>query len=199
MRRGNQKRTRAGFTLAEALLAVMLTAVSGSALLLGIAAALDTTETVVDRTVALGLAERLMDEISTARWSESDASPYPTVLGPESGEAVGSSRTSFDDLDDYNGLDEQPPRDRWGFALGSGDGAGGQRSAALQVPAAQIARWRQLVEVYYVSETDGTSRLASGQTSDLRAVEVRVYATADGFDDRLVADLRRIFVHVPGT
>lgn len=186
----------AGFTLVEALVSITITTVTGSALLLGIASALQTTESVLEETVALGLAQQLMDEVAGAGYAEAGVGPYQTTLGPEAGETTGGNRALFDDLDDYHGLVEQPPRDVWGVELGADDGEGGDRHAAFQTPAGSLDRWRREVEVYYVSAADFNTRLGAGATSDYRAVAVRVLAaTTEG--TRQIVGLKRVFGYVP--
>ena len=186
----------AGFTLVEALVSISITAIAGSALLLGIASALQTTETVLEETIALGLAQQLMDEISCAGYAEAGAGGQQTVLGPEAGETAGGTRELFDDLDDYHGLAEQPPRDLWGVELGADDGEGDERHAAFQSPAAALDRWRREVEVYYVNATDHNTRLGAGATSDFRAVTVSVLVdTAAG--RRQIVSLKRVVGYVP--
>jgi hypothetical protein len=186
----------AGFTLVEALVSITITAIAGSALLLGIASALQTTETVLEETVALGLAQQLMDEICCAAYVEPGTGGYQTVLGPGASEVAGGKRALFDDMDDYHGFAEQPPRDVWGRELGLDDGEGSDRHAAFQSQAAALDRWRREVEVYYVSATDHNTRLGAGATSDFRAVVVTVLVdTAEG--RRSIKSLKRVVGYVP--
>ncbi|GAB5406387.1 MAG: prepilin-type N-terminal cleavage/methylation domain-containing protein [Aureliella sp.] len=55
-------------------------------------------------------ASRLFAEIMSHRYSDPDGG---STIGAESGE----SRASFDDVDDYHGLSESPPRDRTGAVI----------------------------------------------------------------------------------
>ena len=55
------------------------------------------------------LASTLFEEIRSKRGDETAGAPS-TTLGPEFGE----TRASYDDVDDYHGLDESPPKDSLG-------------------------------------------------------------------------------------
>lgn len=175
---------RRGFTLVEALVAITLMGLAGSALLLGIQSALITSEAVVEQMVAVGLAEQLLDEMAAVGFSDD-----PTPLG------AGGSREAFDDLGDYDGLADQPPRDRWGIPLGQDDGVGGVRDSVMQASSGFMARWRREVSVQYVASADLTTALGGGQTSAYRLVEVRVYCDHQS-GSRQVLALRRVFVDV---
>lgn len=80
---------------------------------------------------ANALASTLREEIQSKKWDES-APPPSLILGPETGE----TRAAYDDVDDFDGLDESPPRDSLGAILASFTG------------------FRQQVSVCYVSNTD---------------------------------------------
>jgi type II secretory pathway pseudopilin PulG len=187
---------RRAFTLVEALTSMTITAVAGSALLLGIAAAIDTTQAAEEQTIALGLAQQLMDELAGLPYCEPGTGPYQAVLGPESGES-GGDRSRYDDLDDFHGLVQQPPLDLWGVPLGADNGAGGTRHPAFAAPPGAFSAWRTEVEVYYVSNSDLATRLAQGVTSNHRAVQVRVLANPPGQGSRSIIELRRVFAYVP--
>ncbi len=110
----------AAFTMFEALLAIAIAAMAGSVLLLGMTTSLQTTNTNMYGTIAMGLAQQLMDETVGNRYCELGVDPYQTTLGPSSDE---TTRQMYDDVDDYNGLRTQPPKDFFGIALGKDDGA----------------------------------------------------------------------------
>lgn len=79
------------------------------------------------RSVAAQLCHDLMEEIASKKWDENktsgpvgDAQKTPAdSLGPEAGESRYASGVSgsFDDVDDYNGLSESPPKDSGGNDL----------------------------------------------------------------------------------
>jgi type II secretory pathway pseudopilin PulG len=194
--RANLRCRLPGFTLVEAMVSLSITAVAGSALLLGVASSMDTAHVIVEETIAAGLAQQLMDEVAGSRYAEAGSGGYQPTLGTEAGEA-GSNRERFDDLDDFNNAGFQPPCDYWGVTLGADDGEGGQRHPNFQVPPGYFDRWLEAAEVYYVSNADMTTRLPAGQTSDYRAVHVRVYLNDPEKGPRLRAELRRVFAYVP--
>ncbi len=188
---------RAGFTLIEALVAVSITAIAGSILLLGTTTSLQATDDSLRRTIALGLAEQLLDEVLGARYMEYGTSPYQTPLLSGSDEAATGTRELFDDVDDYNGVLAQPPEDLWGVPLGTEGTAGLQRHPNFQLPPEFFDRWRQEVSVYYVSESDLATPLADGQTSDYRAVDVRIVRDDPQRGVQELARLRRVVSYVP--
>jgi type II secretory pathway pseudopilin PulG len=162
---------RAAFTLVEALVATSITAIAGSALLLGMSSALNTTNFAVEQTIAEGMAQQLMDEIASKRYAAAVNAPYETTLGPSATEKAGAGRERFNDLDDFNGFFSMPAADPWGQKLGTDSGTGAQRPAAFQSPN-YFDRWRQEIAVYYVREDDLTKQ--SAVPTNYRAVEVRI-------------------------
>jgi type II secretory pathway pseudopilin PulG len=193
-RRGS--RPRAAFTLIEAVVAISITALAGSALMLSSTASLEATRDARDQTIATGLAQQLMDEAMGNRYMEYGTTAYQTTLGPGSDE-MGGTRDPFDDVDDFNGVRTQPPKDAKGIPLGTDNGVGGQRHANFQIPASALGNWRQEVDVYYVSASSLTTRLPAGQTSDYRAVEVRIMYTDTTGATRELAKLRRVVAYLP--
>jgi type II secretory pathway pseudopilin PulG len=101
-----------GFTLVEALMAVLI--VSGVLVAsLGTFGAIGRARQLeLERAQALGLAERVMAEIVQCRYEEPSAST--TTLGPDAGE---SGRAQYDDVDDYDSWSTAPPEGRDGVAL----------------------------------------------------------------------------------
>ncbi len=187
----------AGFTLVEALVAISITAIAASVLLLGIHASVQTTEEVFRRTIATGMAEQLLDEALGARYHATTVDGYQVSLGPSWWEQEGSGRERYDDVDDYHGVIDEPPEDLWGIALGTDDGQGDQRHPNFHVPAGFLDDWRQEVEVYYVDPSDFRRRLPYGQVSDYRAVEVRVFYVDPSGGTRELAKLRRVVAYLP--
>ncbi len=84
------------------------------------------------KTVAL--AEAYVEEIMARRYDETTplggVPPCPPVACSAALGAEGESRGQFDDVDDYNGLDEQPPRDADGNVRADYDGYRVQVSVA---------------------------------------------------------------------
>ncbi|MHB1036971.1 MAG: type IV pilus modification PilV family protein [Pirellulales bacterium] len=61
---------RPAFTLVEALVAISIAAVAGSAVLLGLNNSLQTTNSALEQTIAAGLAQQALDEISGAAFAD---------------------------------------------------------------------------------------------------------------------------------
>jgi len=53
------------------------------------------------------------------------------------------------------------------------------------------------VDVYYVSESNLSTKLATGQTSDYRVVEVRITYNDPAQGTQLLATLKRVLSYVP--
>jgi hypothetical protein len=105
---------------------------------------------------------------------------------------LGVGRERYDDIDDFCAVSATPPRDSYNVLLGTENGAGGQRHPNFAASTGLYANWRQAVEVYYVNNTNLSQRLAAGQTSNYRAVEVKILD-----DTRELARLRRVIAYVP--
>jgi len=191
------RRCQRGFSLAESLVAITLTSIAGGAILLGLAGAAQTTRDVMDRATATGIAAQLIDEALGGRYAAVGAGAYQVGLGPNTWETQGSGRERYDDVDDFHGVASQPPKDEYGVALGLGDDAGGQRHPSFRLPSSYFSQWREEVEVYYVSEANPTVRLTGSNTSNLRAVEVRIYRTDGNRGRELLDTVRRVVAYVP--
>ena len=183
--------------MAEAMVAMSLIAIAGTALLLDTGNLLTTTDMQVRQMIANGLAQQMMDELSGMRYMEAGASPTSAYLGPEAGETAGPGRSLFDDIDDYNGLTVQPPADRWGIPLGTDDGDGTIRQSTLQLASGYLAQYRVQVTVYYLQSTALTTPLPYGVTTDYRGAQVQV-----SYDDpqagwQQLVTLTRVFSYVP--
>src|SRR5688572_11889733 len=83
-RRRRLSRPRRAFSLIEALIALSITAMAGAVLLLSVDSSLQSTGDAVERTIADGVAQRLLDEILTRRFvdvDENSGSGGSSVLG----------------------------------------------------------------------------------------------------------------------
>lgn len=214
---GRRRRQPAAFTLIEALVSISIAALAGSVLLLGTTSSIQSTTEALKQTVASGMAQQLMDEVVGSRFVElvydSDGKPLgpeAVVFGRDAGEVT---RDEFDDVDDYNGYssgsesESSPPKDPWGINLGKDDGEGGEREGSFWAPlsvsengreAIDLFRnWRQEVDVYYVDESDLTTRLPAGQVSHYRVVEVRIIDDPPDRNARELVKLKRVVAYVP--
>lgn len=182
------------FTMIEVVLAITVMALAGGILLLGTSASLQTTQNALHGAIARGMAQQLMDEIVGCRYYEPGVDPHSTILGPDGSEATGGTRQYFDDSDDFNGLRTTPPKDFYGVALGKDNGQGGTRNPLFQISPGVIDSWQQEVDVYYVSESNLSTKLPTGQTSDYRVVEVRITCNQG---TQVLATLKRVLSYVP--
>jgi prepilin-type N-terminal cleavage/methylation domain-containing protein len=186
-----------GFTLIEAMVAITIVAIAGSALLLGVESSLNLAQGSLEQTIAAGMAQQLMDEIVGGRYMAVGASAYQVPFCPSPSELATGTREFFDDIDDYDGWVSRPPEDMFGIELGADNGQGGRRHACFQAPAAYFDLWEQQVGVKYVNATNLSQSLSSGQTSDYRAVEVRIVYNDPQRGPRELAKLRRVVAYVP--
>lgn len=187
----------AGFTLLEAMVAITLTSLAGAALLLAVEASMRTADDSLEQTIALGMAQQLVDECLSARHHGKGDSPYATALGPGAHEQAGQGRERFDDTGDFHGFTTQSAEGLYGEPLGTGDDRGGFRPAPFQTASQRLRSWRQQIEVYYVAPGDLGQRLPAGKTSPYRAVEVVVSRDLANGQRRELARLRRVFAYIP--
>jgi type II secretory pathway pseudopilin PulG len=180
---------RAGFTLIEALVATTVTVLAGSAILLALESSLKTTELAREQSLGQGIAQGLLDEVACAKYP-------PTGSAPQAPATVGGSRAAFEKIDDYHGYSSAPV-DRWGRPLGTGGAGGTQRHPALRLRDNYFSNWLTSIEVFFVNDNNLSQALPAGQTSNHRAVRVRVLVSdADG-KWRQVAEAQRVFARVP--
>jgi prepilin-type N-terminal cleavage/methylation domain-containing protein len=193
------RRRRSGFTLIEALVAMSLVVISGSALLLGVSSAMQSADESLDRTIAQGMAEQLMDEIAGNLYasSESAATMAPNFFGPNAAEQAGEGRERYNDIDDFHDFTARPPEDLWGVALGADDGQGELRNANFRAPEAFFQNWRQTVRVYYVDPSDPSVEVETAPWPACRAVEVTIYYDDPTRGSRILSQIRRVFANVP--
>jgi hypothetical protein len=162
-------------------------------LLLSVESSLDTTSEAVDRTIADGIAQQVLDQILTRRFAEEDSGSGS--LGPGADELVGLGSELFDDVDDFAGFVMQPPEDPLGQPLGSGDDQGGQRLANFRAPAGFLQTWRVRCEVYYVHADD--HRTISASPTPYRGIEVFVEKLKPDGTAIPLANRKRIVSYVP--
>lgn len=111
-----------------------------------------------EQTLAQELAADLMAEALNRGFEEPDSAPGS--FGVEAGEA---DRRTFDDVDDYDGWVETPPKNRNGSTIN----------------ASAYAAYSRTVEVFNVDEADFVTRAADGATA---AKAVRVTVTVNGVE-----------------
>jgi MSHA pilin protein MshD len=113
LRTTTRSRAPAGFTMIEAVVSTLIVAVLLAASLYATGAAGTTRYKTADGAVGSFLASGLMGEIMTLAYEEPNGVP---VFGLDAGE-LSTSRSNYDDVDDFNGWTESPPADRNGVAL----------------------------------------------------------------------------------
>ena len=188
---------RHGFTLVEALVAISIMAIAGSALLWGVAGAMQTTDDNLQEALAIGMAQQLMDEIIGNRYHAVGGNAYEYPMGASSWEKSGLGRERYNDIDDFNGQRFTPPIEVYGTAVGTGDGTGDLRHPNFQVGQDYFRNWRQEIDVFYVDPDDFSNNLSAGSRSDYRAIEVRIVRDDPDSDPRILAKLRQVVSYVP--
>lgn len=117
-------RRQGGFSLVELVVTIVIMAILFAGLAVLFFDQVRHSPQPVIATRAAELGQAYLDEILTKRYDERSgqggmprcnstdpgSQPCSAALGPEAGE----SRATYDDVDDYNGLDESPPRDALG-------------------------------------------------------------------------------------
>lgn len=188
---------RHGFTLVEALVAISIMAIAGSALLWGVAGAMQTTDDNLQEALAIGMAQQLMDEIIGNRYHAVGGDAYEYPMGASSWEKSGQGRERYNDIDDFNGLRFAPPIEVCGTEIGTGDGTGDLRHPGFRVGQDYFRNWRQEIDVFYVDPDDFSNNLPAGSRSDYRAIEVRIVRDDPDSDPRILAELRQVVSYVP--
>jgi len=116
---------RAGLSLVEVVISIIIVAVMLTAALNTVGAARVGLAQVSRQAVGDLLAQELLAEILQQSYQDPDE---PFVFGVEATESA-NNRSSFDDIDDYNGWSASPPQDRNGNVLT--DFAGWRREVAV--------------------------------------------------------------------
>lgn len=143
-----------GFTFVEILITLVFISIALVAVTSQFPLGLKVSQSAEDLTLSTNLAQELLEEIRSMAWE--DPQSGGGALGTEMGEF---GRLDYDDLDDYHGLVEAPPRDLDGNPL---DGLGGR---------ANFARYQRDVTVTYA---DPTTLAPTGVTTDFKRIEVGV-------------------------
>lgn len=102
--RGERDRRR-GLTLTEVVVSTMIVGMMTVAALNGLGSTTRSSELAGNRGIALGMADSLMAEILATAYSDPNGAP---TFGLEPGEAP--PRVNFDDVDDFNGWNQLPPK-----------------------------------------------------------------------------------------
>jgi type II secretory pathway pseudopilin PulG len=188
-------RRRRGFSLVEALVALSITALAGSVLLLSVDSSLATTMEALQRTIADGLAQQVMDEMLTKQYMEDGGDPLGGLLDATAWELLGLGTERFNDVDDYAGYLRHPTEGIWGEAPGTGDDQGNLRLDNFRLRADYFQNWQQRVLVYFVNPNDHT--VQSGSPTAYRALEVHIELVGANGAVRPLASRKRVIAYVP--
>jgi prepilin-type N-terminal cleavage/methylation domain-containing protein len=155
-----------GFTMIEAAISSVVLGMLAGAVLTTVSAAAASRQRTSDRSRAGVLAHDLLAEITALEYSE--PSMATITLGLDSPESVATNRLQLDDVDDYHGLLESPPRTREGTVI------------------AGVTGWTRETRVQWVSAASPTTVMAAETRVKRITVTIRkgtagvVLATADG-------------------
>ena len=109
-----------GFTLVELVVTMLIISIAGLGVMYSLGLGVRHQSDALWQAKAVALAESYMEEILARRYDEQSplggVPPCATVVACSGPGAFsdGETRAEFDDVDDYNGLIEQPPRDAYG-------------------------------------------------------------------------------------
>lgn len=183
----------------EAVVAMMVVAIAGSVLMLGVEATLDSAVEQEEALMADGIARQMLDEIQGQNWVDPAlrGSPYQTSLSASYDELSSWGRSRFDDTDDYNNYVSSPPVDILGKMLTSADDRGITLPDSFRPSSNKLTDWRCEVEVAYVSETDHATQLADNDPTNYRVIICRVYRQNSDDTWRLVTQRDRIISYIP--
>lgn len=162
---------RCALSLIEVVASTMIVGMMAVAALNSLGAATQSSQSIGNRAVALGLADDLMAEILQAAYNDA---PGATGIGPEAGEvarpgdpadddqADNDPATEFDDIDDYDEWTEQPPLSR---VLDEDGNA---------VPIEDRDDWRRRVIVEHVDPEDPTESLPDNDDQGAKRICVTI-------------------------
>jgi len=145
------RRSRRALTLTEVVVSTLIVAVMTVAALDGLGAATRSSEWAGNQGIAQALADDLMAEVMARAYSDPDGS---AAFGLESGEAA--PRSNFDDVDDFNGWNELPPKAADGTTL------------------SDRTKWRRRVTVERVRLSDLTQATVGNTDEGAKRIHVAV-------------------------
>lgn len=146
--------TLRGFALVEAAISVLIVGIMFVAVLSTVGASRVSQYKTSISSQGHVLAGSLMDEILSQDYADPDGS---SVFGPEPGEST-TTRSDFDDVDDFNGWSSNPPTDKDGTEL------------------SLLAGWTRSVTVQRVNASD----VAVVEDSESNVKHITVEVSRDG-------------------
>lgn len=157
-----------GFTLVEAIVSMLVISVAALAMASSLGVAFSHSSDSLLFAKSGHLAQAYIEEIQARRYDEAAApggkpSCAPSTIPCSAIGSDGETRTGFDDVDDYDGLDESPPRNSLDQVLTDYAGFRVQVSVSY-ASAAQVTAWQlddvsdaKVVDVS-ITSPDGKSR-----------------------------------------
>ncbi len=134
-------RNEKGFTLLELTLVIVVLAVGLTGVLIAFTQGTQNSAYGQNIAIATTLAQDLMEEIRSKCWDETattvapcDGAVAPSAVGPDGGEA----RAAYDDVDDFNGLNNTPPINARGGAMPAAYNIFRQQATVCYVAAANL-------------------------------------------------------------
>lgn len=188
-----QRSRRTGITLIESLVAVTITAVAGTALFTAIGASLGASYSTLNKSIGTGLADQMLDELAAVRFpADNDTRP-----------ANSSSRTNFDDLDDYHNWSSSPPVHKNGVELGNSlitvlERYSVARPAFFKPDSDFLNRLTREVSVERIRHDDSSGWVVTNNHTDYRRITVTIkLITSANLPNHEIAEATRIFSYVP--
>jgi len=175
------RKNKKGVTLVELMITVSLILLGLIPLLRMFISAVTGTQMTGAATVADNIAKQMLAEISQKKWDEKctvkgehiSLASASDPLGVDTGEDA-NDKTTFDDIDDYKGWNESPPRDLSNNPIPGYEGY-----------------WLD-VDVIYV--TDPTTGIApAGAKTDFKQVKVTVYWQKTGAANPYSVERSKVF------
>lgn len=149
---GVSRRFHRGLTLIEVVASTMIVGLMTVAALNGLGAATRSAASIGNRAIALGLVDDLMAEILPLPYSDPNDSPS---FGPEGAESAGP-RSAFDDIDDFHGWNQSPPKNRDGAIIPN------------------RTDWRHRVQIVRVSPINPAAATSGGADDGAKRIHVVV-------------------------
>ncbi len=146
------RRRRAGFSLAETSICTLLVGMLLVAATNSVGASILTQSKTANLVKASSLADSLMSELLALPYMEPGATS--SAITRESGES-GGLKENYDDLDDFDGWQEQPPRYRDGSVMPN------------------LSNWRRLVSIQWITIVGGIVSQSNAE-SNIKQINIEV-------------------------
>ncbi|MFK7779017.1 MAG: hypothetical protein QM501_13010 [Gimesia sp.] len=188
-----QRSRRTGISLIESLVAVTITAIAGTALFSAIGASLGASYSTLNKSIGAGLANQMLDELTAVRFPTADDT-RPTSSG---------TRSSFNDLDDYQNWSSTPPAHKNGISLGNSmltvlDTYPISRPSLLKPDSDFLSRLTREVSVERIRHDARSGWIVTNDQTDYRRIIVKIKLRASAnLPSHEIAEATRIFSYVP--